>query len=103
MRVTATRGAIAECLQALRANPADVVLLGDNPTDHDHLVENVRTFHANHSKVGLILLIDSYDRNFVVNAMRAGARGLFCRACQPFRALLSLHRCRASGSVLGKH
>jgi DNA-binding NarL/FixJ family response regulator len=87
MRVTATRGVISECLQALRVNPADVVLLGDNPTDHDHLVENVRALHANHPQVGLILLIDSYDRHFVVNAMRAGARGLFCRACQPFRAL----------------
>ena len=27
------------------------------------------------------------DRHLVVNSMRAGARGLFCRACQPFRAL----------------
>jgi DNA-binding NarL/FixJ family response regulator len=37
--------------------------------------------------VGLILLLDSYDRNLVVNAMREGARGLFCRSQQPFRAL----------------
>jgi DNA-binding NarL/FixJ family response regulator len=94
MRVTATRGATSDCLQALRVNPADVVLFGDNPADHDRLVENVRTLHANHPRVGLILLIDSYDRNLVVNAMRAGARGLFCRACQPFRAL-----CRCISAV----
>jgi DNA-binding NarL/FixJ family response regulator len=43
--------------------------------------------HANYPQVGLILLLDSYDRDLVVNAMRVGARGLFCRAHQPFRAL----------------
>jgi DNA-binding NarL/FixJ family response regulator len=32
-------------------------------------------------------VLDSFDRNLVVRAMRAGARGLFCRASQPFRAL----------------
>jgi DNA-binding NarL/FixJ family response regulator len=31
--------------------------------------------------------LDSYDRDLVVDALRAGARGLFCRANEPFRAL----------------
>ena len=63
------------------------MLLGDGPANHDHLIETVRSLHANHPRLGLILLLDTYDRNLVVNAMRAGVRGLFCRACQPFRAL----------------
>jgi DNA-binding NarL/FixJ family response regulator len=65
----------------------DIVLLVDSPTDHDNLIQTLRTLHANHADVGLILLLDCYDRDLVVNAMRAGAHGLFCRACQPFRAL----------------
>jgi len=87
MKVTCCRGELSDCLRALGASPADIVLLGDGPTDHDYLVQTLRTLHANHPNVGLVLLLDTYDRQLVVNAMRAGARGLFCRACQPFRAL----------------
>src|SRR5262249_2720527 len=67
--------------------PADVVLLGDGPSDHDNLIQILRTLHNHHPHVGLILLLDRYDRSLVVDAMRSGARGLFCRASQPFRAL----------------
>jgi DNA-binding NarL/FixJ family response regulator len=71
----------------MRSTPADIVLLADDPADHHRLIETLRSLHANHPHAGLILLLDNYDRGLVVNAMRAGARGLFCRACQPFRAL----------------
>jgi DNA-binding NarL/FixJ family response regulator len=87
LRVTYCRGELSDCLHALGTSPADIVLLGDGPSDHDHLIQTLRSLHANHPSVGLILLMDSYDRQLVVNAMRAGARGLFCRACEPFRAL----------------
>ena len=87
MRLTSCRAELSECLQSLASSPADVVLFGDGPTEHDHLIQTLRALHSNHPNVGLILLMDSYDRQLVVNAMRAGARGLFCRACQPFRAL----------------
>jgi DNA-binding NarL/FixJ family response regulator len=63
------------------------VLLGDGYTDHNDLVDSLRALHASHPEVGFILLLDNYDCNLVVNAMRAGARGLFCRAREPFRAL----------------
>jgi DNA-binding NarL/FixJ family response regulator len=87
LKVTCCRSELSDCLQALRSAPADIVLFGDGPSDHNQLVENVRALHANHPRLGLIVLLDSYDRNLVVNAMRAGVRGLFCRASQPFRAL----------------
>ena len=94
MRVTCCRGDLADCLHAMRTVPVDIVLLGDGPTGHEHLIDTLRSLHANYSNVGLILLLDSYDRNLVVQAMRAGARGLFCRASQAFRAL-----CRCIGVV----
>lgn len=87
LKVTCCRSELSDCQQALRSAPADILLLGDGPADHDHLIETLRGLHANHPHLGLILLLDSYDRNLVVNAMRSGVRGLFCRASQPFRAL----------------
>jgi DNA-binding NarL/FixJ family response regulator len=87
LKVTCCRSELSDCLQALRSAPADILLLGDGPADHDRLIETLRNLHANHPRLGLILLLDSYDRNLVVNAMRSGVRGLFCRATQPFRAL----------------
>jgi DNA-binding NarL/FixJ family response regulator len=86
IKVNCCRGELPDCVHALRSVPVDVVLLGGGATDHKQL-DTLRSLHASHPQVGLILLLDSYDRNLVVNAMRAGARGLFCRACQPFRAL----------------
>jgi DNA-binding NarL/FixJ family response regulator len=66
----------------------------DGPADHDPLIETLRSLHTHHPGLSLIVLLDSYDRSFVANAMRAGARGLFNRACQPFRAL-----CRCISAV----
>jgi len=87
LRVACCRSDVSECLQALRSAPIDIVLLGDGPANHDALIDSLRSLHANHPHTGLILLLDSYDRNLVVNAMRTGVRGLFSRASQPFRAL----------------
>lgn len=86
-RVACCGSELNSCLRALRETQIDVVLLGDDPAGQDALIETLRALHANYSQVGLILLLDSYDRNLVVHAMRSGARGLFCRACQPFKAL----------------
>jgi DNA-binding NarL/FixJ family response regulator len=85
--VTCCRGELSDCLHALRSAPIDIVLLADGHSDQHQLIDSLRALHASYPHVGLILLLDGYDRDLVVNAMRAGARGLFCRACQPFRAL----------------
>ena len=87
LRITCCRGDLSDCLLALREVPADIVLLGDGHSDPEDLIQTLRTIHSNHPQAGLILLLDTYDRTLVVNALRAGARGLFCRARQPFRAL----------------
>jgi DNA-binding NarL/FixJ family response regulator len=87
MRVACCQSKLSHCLEALRSAPADVVLLSDDSSDHEHLIDTIRSPHGNFPDIRLILLSDSYDRSLVVNAMRAGARGLFCRASQPFCAL----------------
>jgi DNA-binding NarL/FixJ family response regulator len=87
LKVTCCREELADCLQAVASTPVDVLLLGDGPVDHDQLMSTLRGLHSIHPRIGLILLLDTYDRSLVVNALRAGARGLFCRAREPFRAL----------------
>jgi two-component system, NarL family, response regulator DegU len=87
LKVTCCRGELADCLQALNAAPVDVLLLGDGPADHDQLMSTLRGLHSSHPRIGVILLLDTYDRRLVVDAMRAGVHGLFCRAREPFRAL----------------
>jgi len=87
MRITSCPSELTDYVEALRSAPADVVVLSDDPSDRDHLTELLRSLHSSYPNLRLILLLDSYDRSLVVNALRAGARGLFCRASQPFRAL----------------
>ena len=87
MRVAYSHGELSDCLRALQETPVDILLLGDGHSDSEELIHTLRAIHSNYPHVGLVLLLDSYDRSLVVNALRAGARGLFCRARQPFRAL----------------
>jgi len=87
IKVTCCRGELSDCAEALRSVPTDIVLLSHTPSDQSRLLETIRSVQSNHPHIGLVLLLDSYDRNLVVNVTRAGARGLFWRACQPFRAL----------------
>lgn len=94
MTVTCCRGELSDCKQVLRSAPVDIVLLSDSATHHDQLVDSVRDLHASYPNTGLILLLDTYDRKLVVNALRSGTRGLFYRACQSFRAL-----CRCISAV----
>ena len=87
LNVACCRGELPDCLQALQSTQVDVVLVSDSPTNHIHLIDTLRGLHANHPRIRLILLLDSYDRSLVVDALRAGVRGLFCRVSQPFQAL----------------
>jgi DNA-binding NarL/FixJ family response regulator len=56
----------------------------------------VRRLHLAHPEVAKVILLDTYDRDIVVNAFRSGARGLFCFSQHPFRLLCkciqSVHR-----------
>jgi DNA-binding NarL/FixJ family response regulator len=78
---------LTACLRALEVAAADIVVIGDGLGNNCRRYEALRGLQATHPGIKLILLLDVYDRELVVNAMRSGARGLFCRACQPFKAL----------------
>ena len=94
-KVSACRAELSECLSVLEPRPADVLLLADGLTDdRDRLYELLRGVHATSPNLAIVLLLDHYDRELVVNSLRAGARGLFCLAAMPFKSL-----CRCISSV----
>jgi len=96
-KVGVCRAQLSECLSVLESDTADVLLLADGLTDdRDRLYELLRGVHSGHPDLAIVLLLDNYDRELVVNSLRAGARGLFCLASMPFKSLcrciISVHQ-----------
>lgn len=98
-RVACCRAEMSECLRALEVDPAQVVLLGGRGNAHRDIVAMARGLHAAYPKSGLILLLDSYDRDLVVDAMRCGVRGLFSLAEQSFKSLCRCISCVHQGQI----
>jgi DNA-binding NarL/FixJ family response regulator len=94
LRVSRCQADLPECLSEMDDGETDVLLLADGLTENrQRLYELLRGVHSAHPNAAIVLLLDNYDRELVVNSLRAGARGLFCLASLPFR---SLCRCIAS-------
>ena len=88
-RVTCCGSELADCLLALESSDVDVIILGSSPANHGSYSDfgALNTLYERYPRTSVVLLLDSYDRDLVVNALRAGVRGLFCQASQPFKAL----------------
>src|SRR2546426_8655905 len=75
-------------LSAIVSSQVQVAIMNaGHPKDGRPEMTIVRRLHLAHPEVAKILLLDSYDRDVVVNAFRSGAKGLFCFAEYPFRLL----------------
>lgn len=59
--------------------PQVVVLSADFDHDPTRGIQLAATLHGHAPEVRQIILVDSPDRDVVVGAFRAGARGIFCR------------------------
>jgi DNA-binding NarL/FixJ family response regulator len=87
-------------LQAISSARISVVLLSLNHSDE--LVTQMaamRRVHILRPHVAKILLTESYDRDIVVTAFRAGARGIFCLADTQFRLLCRCIQRVADGQI----
>lgn len=71
-RVTTCDMNISSILGSASETPIHVALLN---ADHD--LGPVRNFHLAYPKIGKVILLNTAHRDAVVNAFRAGARGLF--------------------------
>ena len=75
-------------LSAIVSSQVQVAIMNAGyPKDGRPEMTIVRRLHLAHPEVAKILLLDSYDREVVVNAFRSGAKGLFCFSEYPFRLL----------------
>jgi DNA-binding NarL/FixJ family response regulator len=94
-KVASVPARLSECLSIIESDPPDVVLLADRMgNQRQQLYELVRGIHTASPNLAMVILLDNYDRELVVNSLRAGARGLFCLASMPFKYL-----CRCVTSV----
>jgi DNA-binding NarL/FixJ family response regulator len=80
----------------MQSDTADVMLLtGNQPPDYSLL----RWLRLTHPRLATVLLVESYDRDLVVNALRAGAKGIFHFDQTPFRSLCKCITCVSQGQV----
>jgi len=96
-RISTCKVDISSILQAVASSPAKVVVLSLNHSVNvaDQMAA-MRRVHFSHPAVAKVLLVESYDRELVVNAFRSGARGIFCIENTHFRLL-----CRCIQQVAG--
>jgi DNA-binding NarL/FixJ family response regulator len=87
-------------LKVVHSTPIDVALFSvDHEADSGRDLAVVRRVHLVHPEIACIVLVQSYERDLVVDVFRSGAKGLFCSAETPFRALCKcIHRVH-SGQV----
>ena len=92
--ISTCRMDLDELLHTIAENPVDVLLIDA----HDD-VALVRSLHLSHPHIAKVLLLNTPDRDTVVNAFRAGARGVFCFTDAPFRLLCKCIHCVYKGQI----
>jgi DNA-binding NarL/FixJ family response regulator len=80
----------------MQSNHADVVLIAGN---HSPDLGLLRWLRISYPKVAPVLLAESDDRELVVNALRAGAKGIFLFTQTPFPMLCKCIQCVSDGQV----
>ena len=98
-RVAEAESNEAAILAAVGDECPDVVLLSstleDDSTQGSHVARRLRTAYP---KVRIVMLLDASDPDAVVEAFRAGARGVFCRS-EPLDNLAKCIRSAHGGQV----
>jgi len=80
----------------MRSNHADVVLIAGNRLPDLSLL---RWLRVSYPKIAPVLLAENEDRELVVNALRAGAKGIFLFTHTPFAMLCKCIHCVSRGEV----
>ncbi len=80
-------------------SPSHVAVLSSSGSTHLDALNALRSLHQTHPLVGKILLADALERDLVIAAFRAGARGIFSLSDRPFDDLCKCIRRVAAGQV----
>lgn len=99
LNVVGAAVSLAAVRETLKRTEPQVALvstnLKDGPLSGFELLRNLRQSQPG---TRVILLLDSSERNIVVDAFRAGARGVFCRS-QSFKQLCKCIKCVHDGQI----
>jgi DNA-binding NarL/FixJ family response regulator len=95
-RVATSTLEVTSLRQAMQVSTVDVVLVAGDPQQHFSLL---RWLHVSYPAAATVLLVESYDRELVVNAFRVGVKGIFLFSHYPFRTLCRCITCVAKGQV----
>jgi DNA-binding NarL/FixJ family response regulator len=91
---------VASMLRSIDSTSTRVVVLALNHSDSfANQMGAMRQVHLLHPGVAKVLLVESYDRELVVSAFRAGARGIFCISDAHFRLLCRCIQRVAEGQI----
>ena len=80
----------------IQSNQADVILLAGNQLADLSLLRWLRVSYPN---IAPVLLAEDDDRELVVNALRAGAKGIFLFTKTPFTMLCKCIHCVSQGQI----
>lgn len=94
--VTTAPQEVATLHHFLECNSVEIILIAGN---RDSDLRILRWLHISHPEIAAILLVENCDRQFVVDAFRAGAKGLFQFNEDPFRLLCKCVHSVAQGQI----
>jgi DNA-binding NarL/FixJ family response regulator len=96
LQVAAVAQKVSALDSFLQSNSADVALIASSdPPDFGLL----RWLRISHPGIAPVLMVEDDNRELVINALRAGARGIFLFTRAPFRLLCKCIHCVARGEV----
>ncbi len=81
-----------------RERPEVVVISAELEDDRQKGFEVARELRALHPEIRVVLLLDASERSQVVEAFRAGARGVFCRS-ESLKSLAKCIHCVSQGQI----
>ena len=91
---------VGSILKAVASSSVGVVVLSLNRSaSMASQMAAMRRVHLSHPSIAKVLLVESYDRELVVNAFRSGVRGIFCISDTHFRLLCRCIQRVASGQI----
>jgi DNA-binding NarL/FixJ family response regulator len=82
----------------VREKPAVVVISAELDEDARKGFEIARELHALRMECRVVMLLDSSERSLIVEAFRAGARGVFCRS-ESLKSLAKCIHCVSDGQI----